>query len=120
MHVNEEIRGLREALEPLLCARSYPTADSSDEQFVKYLQHYLMTIVEGANRAGFDCAITFMPEGDYLATLVWSANASNVLRKSSVGFSARGPTSTVAFLRVALKALRHPEYQQMTPKEDAL
>lgn len=113
MRIEEEISALREALEPLIRAHGHAIVASDDHEFVARLRHCLMTLVAGKHRAGFDCATTAMSNGEYLATLVWSAEAGNRQRKTSVGFTARGPTDTVAFLRVALKALTHPEYRNL-------
>jgi hypothetical protein len=111
MRIEEEISALREALEPLIRAHGRAIVTSDDQQFAAHLRDCLKTLVAGKHRAGFDCATTALSDGDYLATLVWSAEAGSRQRKTSVGFTARGPTDTVAFLRVALKALTHPEYR---------
>jgi hypothetical protein len=113
MQIEEEIRSLRESLEPTLQACGHAVAELDDEQFAGQLRRCLMTLTGGAEAVGFDCAVAKTAAGDFLVTLVWSEEASKLQPKTSVGFTAYGPTETLAFLRAAQKPLRHPEYRDL-------
>jgi hypothetical protein len=113
MQIEEEIRSLRAALEPTLNVCGHPVADLDDEQFTGRLRHCLMTLTGGPDAVGFDCASTKTAAGDYLVTLVWSDEANKLQPKTSVGFTAYGPTETLAFLRAAQKTLKHAEYRDL-------
>jgi hypothetical protein len=113
MQLEDEIRELREALEPAMrtCGRIVDNLD--DEQFSARLRRCLMMLTGPENGTGFDYASARTPAGDYLVTLVWSEAAGKVAPKTSVGFSAHGATETLAFLRAAQKVLKHPEYRDL-------
>jgi hypothetical protein len=113
MQIDEEIRNLRDALEPTLHACGHAVAGLDDEQFTAQLRRCLMTLTGGEQALGFDCASTKTAAGDFLVTLAWSEEANRQQPKTSAGFTAYGPTETLAFLRAAQKALKHPEYRDL-------
>ena len=113
MHIDDEIRNLRDSLEPAMRTCGHDFEGLDDEQFAGRLRHCLMTLTGGDEATGFDYASAQTPAGDFLVTLVWSSDANKLHPKTSVGFSAHGATESLAFLRAAQKALRHPEYRDL-------
>jgi len=113
MHIEDEIRGLREALESAMHACGHASTGLDDEQFAGRLRRCLMSLTGGDRPLGFDYAGTKTPTGDFLVTLVWSEEAGKTDPQTSVGFSAHGPSETLAFLRAAQKVVKHPAYRQL-------
>jgi hypothetical protein len=109
MRTEDEISGLRQALQPAMQACGHAVDGLDDEQFAGRLRRCLMTLTGGDSPIGFDYTSTKTPAGDYLVMLMWSEDARKTHPSSSVGFSAHGATETLAFLRAAQKVVKHPE-----------
>src|SRR6187397_1184391 len=113
MRIEDEISGLRKALEPAMHACGHVVDGLDDEQFAGRLRRCLMTLTGGDSPIGFDCTSTKTVAGDYLVMLMWSEDARKNHPSTSVGFSAHGATETLAFLRAAQKVIKHPDYQKL-------
>jgi hypothetical protein len=111
--VEEEIRALRQALEPIMLASGRSVAGLRDDQFAGRLRRLLMAITGGANAAGFAYSAIMTVAGDYQVTLEWSAEAMEIAPKSERIFTGYGDTETLAFFYAARNALQHAEYRDM-------
>ena len=116
-----DIRALREALGPTLRATGRAFEHLDDEQFAGRLRRFLMALTGGEPAVGFDYCGTRTTAGDFKVTLEWSDAAMEIVANTSRTFTAHGATETLAFLRAAQDALRHPGYLDMlfrTPWQD--
>lgn len=113
MSVADEIRALRETLEPMMLASGLPVAGLTDQEFAGRLRRFLMALTGGDNAAGFVYSGIKTVAGDFQVMLEWSTDAMEVASKSERVFTGYGETETLALLHAARNALNHAEYRDM-------
>lgn len=86
MQIENEIRELRDELEPTMRGSGHFLVGLDNEEFTGRLRHWLMTLTGGDHPVGFECKGTKTLAGDYFVTLVSSgeANARRVLEPLGV------------------------------------